>query len=303
MDIYKQIAAEFEHDPEMCGSQAPQPRTPGYPFYKIINRFGASVPKEEAGFLLPEGPAQKIRAVILYTSDVRKFYRGDQIACQSFDGERPAPRVEAPPCEKVSTEQLVTLLTSFKGMDKTKVIDTSKRFLEEGRLSFCTMKLAHGKHIPLCPMSRYDGDRAQAGPCKPAILIYAYDVDLKRIFRLELRGSSIANYPKRHVSDYHKFRYWLSEIGGGQPIPQYAIINNFYARPTPDKKAWELGLDTAESGPIENAQNRAHMKDLAEQCKQEHLKYGAWVPAQKTPVAVSDYTSAIVEKPFSFDSK
>lgn len=259
-------------------------------YYKLRNPSpgGAPLTPGEEGFSMIVGRdpatnepiiehAPKLSAVILYAADVRTFRRGKQgeVVCQSYNGEQPAPKIENPPCEKLTADGVAAIIGKFRGMEKAKVDSRVAELVDtQGKLSFCTIKTATGGFIPLCPMARYDEERGAAGPCKPGVSLMCYDVVNQRMFSMEIGGRNIDNRPAK-FAPYQAFRSFC----GNNRVPMHAFVCTFTA--VPDGGAspyYTLGLSWK---PIAKPENRKEMEDKALEAREAFMRKATWVPKPK----------------------
>jgi len=290
----KEIAGE-DHDPDFSGPQSASSEKKRFtksPFYKLLNPTPGGPALEKAGIRMDtynaEGEKQqevveKVRAVILYASDIRTFKRGKQgeIACQSFNGVQPAPRIVAPPCKKLDSDGVAAVIQRFRGMTEARITEQVAELTGgTGVLSFCTIKTKTGGYIPVCPMARYDEERGTAGPCKPGISILAFDVDRKRVFKMELSGRNVRD-DKKMRSPFQSFRHMLGEAR----VPSYAFVVELTAVPDAEPGAaqvfYTLGV---KAKPITKPENRKEMAEKAIEARDLYMRIANWVKKPDAPV-------------------
>lgn len=280
-ELLAEIRAECD-DKEACGEQA-RTKTP---YYRVRN-MDPRVEYDENNRFIPgivvdksQPPVDSIRAVILYSSDGRKFQRksqtGLETVCESFDGLTPAVRVKDPQCRKLDAAGVAAVLSAFKGYDKAKVESTVSDLTEStGKLQFCTMKARDG-FIPICPKARFDKEEGKGGPCKPIIKLVGWDLDRQQVFKMDLSGGSIFKN-ERAIAPIREFRAWL----GQKQVPYYHISVRLSAKK--DGKFYILGVDDYQ--PIGDQLERAKLKAMADSAKQSYMKTATFIPSTEAEKA------------------
>lgn len=284
----KDIKADGMEDNFSGKARAERPKTP---FYKLLNCSPKATDEERAAFTpgirVGDDVVSKINAVILYTSDGRKLVRKVEgkftTTCCSYDGESPAPKIESPECAKLTTDGLVGILSKFKGYDKVKVDAKVAELTEDGALRFCSIKTAND-YIPMCPKARWNEDAGVAGPCKPCVHMFAYDLDRNVVFKMELTGRSISAN-KKFSSPLAEYRKWL----GQNRVNCYA----FKVELLPAKDGAFYHLDIQSYIPLVDADERARMKQLAHDTFERYQRSANWTPKtqeqeQAPPVVVDN---------------
>lgn len=157
---------------------------------------------------------EKVNAVILFASPARKLkvQQGKTILCQSHDNHAPSLRIDQPLCRKSTTEDIVNIISQWKGLDQAKIMSKVQEVTEGGKLVFCGLQKEDGEVIPLCPFSKKDPITGASAACKQNIFVRAYDIDRKREFTMELTGSSMQNNSK-FISPFHEFFRYIRTAG------------------------------------------------------------------------------------------
>lgn len=145
---------------------------------------------------------ESVRCVILFGTPSRFLKRSDgSVACASSDGHRPKDEVKVKGCEAATTDDLVKIMSAWKGFNKTKVDEAvSKLVGGDGKLSFCSLD---GK-IPLCPQARKDPFTGKVN-CQSAYTLFAYDLERERKFKMELTGTSQYNNQNTFIAPIFSF--------------------------------------------------------------------------------------------------
>ena len=272
----KMIQAEGVEENFSGKTRKERPRTP---FYKLLNCSPKATDEERAdfrpGIRIGDDVVDKVNAVILYTSDGRKLVKKVEgkftTTCCSYDGESPAPKIESPECSKLTTDGLAGILAKFKGYDKAKVDAKVAELTEDGALRFCSIKTAND-FIPMCPKSRWNEDAGVAGPCKPCVHLFAYDLDRKVVFKMELTGRSISSN-KKFTSPLAIYRKWL----GQNRVNCYS----FKVELQPAKDGAFYHLDILSYTPLLDAEERARIKQLAHDTFEGYQRNANWTPDAK----------------------
>lgn len=175
--------------------KAPSPEpTPGVIMVESELVSGAWVKRKEV--------TPSVRAVVLFgtPSRILKTNNG-AAACLSKDGLRPLESLARKGCEAATSDDLVKIMSTWKGFDKTKVDSTVSKLLnDEGRLSFCALD---GK-VPLCPQARRDPFSGKVN-CRSTYTLFGYDLERERQFKMELTGPSQYDNAKRYVAPIFDF--------------------------------------------------------------------------------------------------
>jgi len=261
--------------------------TPPLPRYRVNNRNPFN-PASNEGFVpgikmtvvtgtkdarvKQEDTVERVQAVILYSSHGRKLETGSgasfRTVCQSHDGSVPSVRVDAPLCRQATSNDLVRILSKWKGYDAAKIDAKIKEITDgEGKLTVCGLKSASGG-IPLCPFATKNPVTGKKGDCTPHFYVQAYDIKLKRQFQMELTGKAMWE-SKTFVAPIHQFFQFLRSQGKDKVgLPCYAFVVDLTA--VSDDKYYYLGVSNWR--PISDVNNRNEMKQLAMLAKSNYEK-------------------------------
>ena len=295
-------ALSGEIDPSFIGSQ--EFRSPKGKFVKRLQvrvaNLGPQASRKEIidfqpGMRVRDGntdPATlsmvpEVRAVVLFAVDgrVARGVKGIP-SCQSFDGIRPAPRIETPKCQKADATTVAAVLSQWKGYDQAKITETVSSLTEGSAcLQFCSIKSRTG-FIPICPAARKD-DQGRPATCKAIVTLYAYDLTTQQEFEMELAGSSIRDYPT--LSPYLSFRKFVSE----KKHPTFGYEVTLY--PEEDGNYYRLGVK--DFTPITDKELLLKMKTLAYAAKESHEKRASWVPSERRDIVEVPKAAPLPSKP------
>lgn len=170
--------------------------------------------KEGDKWVSSDETVASVNAVILFISPMRKLEGAKgKLVCGSHDGCAPSPNLKDPKCRKASVNDLVQILSKWKGYDEAKIKGTVGLLTNGGAtLEMCGLKKKDGDIIPLCPMAMRDKDLGKPASCKPYIMAYCYDLDRKRNFTMELSGGSI-RMRDDYLAPFHQFMKRANESG------------------------------------------------------------------------------------------
>lgn len=240
-----------------------QPITPGM----VMNTtyFENDEPKKEREIV------DKVIAVILYTSHGRKLETGQgqsfRTICSSHDGQTPSARIDEPLCRQSTTQDLVRIMSGWRGMDQAKIDARIKEVTNDaGQLMVCGLKASNGT-IELCPYAKRNAVTNKQGDCKPHIYVQAYDIKKERQFKMELTGKAIWN--GKFIAPFHEFFQYLRKASpqtGG--LPCYAFVVELSA--ATDGSTYYLNVTNWK--PISQLENRNKMKELALKAREGYEK-------------------------------
>lgn len=302
-DLLAQIRSEVT-DSDFVPESTERPKTP---FYRVANRDPNKEYNEKNPFLpgiviaKDQPPVESVHAVILFSNNARKWQKKVsgkmELACCSYDGLTPAPRIKEPACRKLDAAGVSAVLGKFRGYDEAKIQTTTNDLTEgTGKLQFCALRTKTGG-IPICPKARYDEEEGKSGPCKPYVYAVGYDLERKTLFRMDISNSSLrAQKGDKPASPFLQYRAWLAQ----NRLPYYAIGVKLSAV----KDGQFYTLNVSDFAPVAELEVRHQLKQMADAAKESYGRTAAFVPMteeEKAKREEEEKTKQKFQPPAEFD--